>query len=279
MGYVSDCPNMKHVVEDAARRYPRQFDDCHRPERGARAWVFGHIVASILHYQYDSRFGLNGKRGNPNDLSMDAVSRKEPQSPAGGVAIFDLVAHAGETDPRKPQPAPAWMDQTQATIDGGTIGVWVQPAKLADILADEDGIPTDPTDPPTGEPTDPAIPPQDEVLRVLHQLSGRMAAVEAHLQAGNGGVGQLATQLGNLDTLVHTLVGNAVKRIFGILNEEGVTHKGVAEEAAERAVALLYQRNEQPGGALRVKLPDNLGGLFGGRRGLIADPETPESEK
>jgi hypothetical protein len=270
MGYRSDAPNMQHVVEDAARKYPRAFDDCHRPERGARAWVFGHIVASILHYQYDRRWGRNGKRGNTGDPSMDAVSRLEPQSPAGGVAIFDIVSSAGETDPRKPQPAPAWIDQTQATVDHGTIGAWIKPLPLAEILAAENENPADPDAPEEPKGDIPAIPPRSgelaEVLRILHTFEGRLAAIEQHAQVSNGGVGQLAGQVNDLSTVLHTLIGNAVKRVFGQLVEEnGVTHAGVAQEAAEKTVALLYEKNGEAGGALRVKLPSDLGGIF--RRG------------
>lgn len=268
MGYRSQAPNMEHVVADAARKYPRAFDDCHRPERGARAWVFGHIVASILHYNHDQRWGRNGKRGNVNDPSMDATAWLEPRSPAGGVDIFDIVSSAGETDPRKPQPAPAWIDQTQATVDHGTIGAWIKPKPLAEILAEAGEISTPPTEPPVVEPDIPAIPPQaggyEEVLRILHQLEGRLAAVEQGQQATASGVGMAVGQIADLNRVMHLLVDNAIKRVFGILVEDdGTTHPGVAQQA----VKLLYERNNEAGGALRVKLPGNLGGILRGNGG------------
>lgn len=291
MGYRSEAPNMLHVVEDCARKYPRAFDDCHRPERGRRAWVFGHIVASVLHYNHDQRWGVNAKRGNLGDPSMDALAYAEPASPAGGVGVFDIVSSAGETDPRKPQPAPAWIDQTQATVDRGTIGGWIKPKKLAEILA-EAGEGGDVALPPDSKPTEPPVVPKpplqpaplSEVLRVLQEQGQRLAALEQAQQLTNGGMGQLATQVGDLSTAMHRLISDAIRRIFGTLVEEnGVQHPGVAEVAADAAVQLLYERNDKPGGALRVKLPDgvNLGGLFGGgRRGLVAsDPEAPAPEK
>lgn len=125
------APNCERVVAALAREYPHEFDDCHRPERGARAWAFIRRVAWVLHSTVDQRFGLNGKRGNVNDPSMDAVSFRNPASAAGGVEIIDVVASAGETDPNRPQPSPAWIDQTQATINKREIGAYIQPEPVS----------------------------------------------------------------------------------------------------------------------------------------------------
>lgn len=116
------APNCKHIVEALAHEYPQEFNDCHRPERGERAWAFIRRVAWVLHTTVDVRFGLNGKRGNVNDPSMDAVSFRNPSSGAGGVEIYDVVGGAGG-----PSPSAAWIDVTQATIDHGTTGAYIQP--------------------------------------------------------------------------------------------------------------------------------------------------------
>lgn len=119
-------PNCRLIVEALARDYPREFADCHRPELGARAWDFIRRVAWVLHTTVDVRFGLNGKRGNVADPSMDAVSFRNPSSAAGGVEIIDVVAGAGGQNARA-----AWIDVTQATIDAGTTGAYIEPQPVS----------------------------------------------------------------------------------------------------------------------------------------------------
>lgn len=67
----------------------------------------------------DPRFAYNGKRGNPNDPSLDAVSYDYAATPGGEgsptVYIVDIIAgHCG------PNPAPAWNDVTVFAP-----GVWI----------------------------------------------------------------------------------------------------------------------------------------------------------
>jgi hypothetical protein len=116
------APNCKKIVEALAAEYPQEFKDCHRPELGARAWAFIRRVAWVLHSTVDQRFGLNGKRGNTNDPSMDAVSFRSPASEAGGVEVIDVVGGAGAAGA-----SPAWNDVTKATINAGTVGAYIQP--------------------------------------------------------------------------------------------------------------------------------------------------------
>ncbi len=70
----------------------------------------------------DNRFGLNWKRGLFGDMSQDIVNYNFGSQPDEGtwdVYIIDIIGgHCG------PNPGPNWQDQTQATRDGGTIGVW-----------------------------------------------------------------------------------------------------------------------------------------------------------
>jgi hypothetical protein len=70
----------------------------------------------------DARFGLNWKRGNIGDMSQDVVDYHfgfgEPEN-STDVYIIDVIGgHCG------PTPAPAWIDVTEATREGGTIGRW-----------------------------------------------------------------------------------------------------------------------------------------------------------
>lgn len=127
--YSAQAPNLRHVVADLAAAYPQEWADCHRPERGERAWAFIRRLAWVLYSEYDNRFGLNGKRGNVRDLSMDAIAYLNLDSPAGGVEIYDVVGGAGGTNPQ-----PAWIDQTLATVQAGTIGAWVEPTRPAGVV-------------------------------------------------------------------------------------------------------------------------------------------------
>jgi hypothetical protein len=70
----------------------------------------------------DPRFGLNWKRGNIGDMSQDVVDYHfgagEPEG-STDVYIIDVIGgHCG------PTPGPAWIDVTEATREGGTIGRW-----------------------------------------------------------------------------------------------------------------------------------------------------------
>ncbi len=70
----------------------------------------------------DNRWGLNWKRGWFGDLSQDIVNYNhgsEPDEGTRNVYIIDIIGgHCGSS------PSPFWADQTQATRDNGTIGIW-----------------------------------------------------------------------------------------------------------------------------------------------------------
>lgn len=180
MSYSPQAPNCYDVIAKLAKQYPQEFADCHRPERGERAWAFVRLAAWVLHSKVDRRFGLNGKRGNVGDLSMDAVSFVNPASPAGGVEVYDIVKSAGETDPRKPQPAAAWIDQTIPTVNAGTIGSFVQPQPVS-----ESNVPPPPPPPdPEPEPDEPFQCETCEVVKAqLAALHEQHALIIQH-QAG-----------------------------------------------------------------------------------------------
>ena len=69
----------------------------------------------------DTRWGYNGKRGNSGDPSHDAIAYHYSRGGDEGstdVYIIDvIVGHCGG-------PGPAWIDVTEATRQGGTIGRW-----------------------------------------------------------------------------------------------------------------------------------------------------------
>lgn len=85
-------------------------------------WRFMDMAVDLLR-TYDSRFGYNGKRGNANDPSKDAIAYHWGDGPDGNstdVYIVDIIGgHCG------PVPSPTWNDVTKQTLDAGTIGRWV----------------------------------------------------------------------------------------------------------------------------------------------------------
>jgi hypothetical protein len=72
--------------------------------------------------QFDTRWGLNWKRGNIGDLSEDVVTYHfgpGPDENSTDVYIIDVIGgHCGGN------PGPNWQDQTAATRQAGTIGRW-----------------------------------------------------------------------------------------------------------------------------------------------------------
>lgn len=140
-------PNYLGVVEDVKRRYPAEWAAAHRGGPDTEAFI--RRLAFEL-YQEDPNVGLNGKRGNPGDLSDDCICYKGQ----GGqsldvrtgqrVAVIDVIAGAGGQNPQ-----PAWGEVWDpANIP--TAATWVQPTPVGGEV---------PTPGPTPPPTTPAPPP------------------------------------------------------------------------------------------------------------------------
>lgn len=75
--------------------------------------------------EQDDRWGLNWKRGVVGDLSQDVVDYHYGEGlseESTDVYIIDIIGGHCPKDATPPQPA--WIDVTQATLDGGTVGMW-----------------------------------------------------------------------------------------------------------------------------------------------------------
>lgn len=201
------APNCRLIVEALAREYPQEFKDCHRPELGGgRPWAFIRRVAWVLHSTVDIRFGLNGKRGNVSDPSMDAVSFRNPNGP-GGVEIIDVVAGAGGS-----HASAAWIDVTQATAAAGTTGAYIAPEPVTGT------VPPPVVPPQTGGSTTPplcqfkacefdetAIAGVYEAITALHVAQSQMASryedltrqVVAHLDDVKTRIERVSQELAN----------------------------------------------------------------------------------
>lgn len=85
-------------------------------------WEFMDLVVDTLRLQ-DTRWGYNGKRGNPNDPSLDVITYNYGSQPDEGtidVYIVDIILqHCGAN------PGPTWGDVTEVTRQGGSIGRWI----------------------------------------------------------------------------------------------------------------------------------------------------------
>jgi hypothetical protein len=114
-------PNYRDEVAAAAARYPHEWRNAHTG--GADTEAFIRLLARDLH-AIDPRVGLNGKRGNPNDLSDDALNYKgegaqfDPTNGDSPVSVIDVIGGAGG-----PNPSPQWT-----TFPDRHPGAWVKPS-------------------------------------------------------------------------------------------------------------------------------------------------------
>jgi hypothetical protein len=111
-------PNMFSVVQQVAAQNPGALQNSCQDHGGN--WQFMDLLLNELRRR-DSRWGYNGKRGNSNDPSKDAIAYHWSRGADEGstdVYIIDVIgSHCGS-------PYPAWIDQTEITLNSGTIGRW-----------------------------------------------------------------------------------------------------------------------------------------------------------
>lgn len=120
------------VVQRIAAQYPWDLFNSCVEHGGTNAFMY-RVLQALR--RYDARWGLNWKRGNRGDLSQDIVNYHFGPGTAEDsidVYIIDMIGgHCG------PGPFPTWIDQTEATRRGGTIGRWtLQPYLAAGFPAD-----------------------------------------------------------------------------------------------------------------------------------------------
>lgn len=179
------APRRMDVVERVASSCPGLILQDH---------AFTDSVATLL-WQEDNRWGRNGKRGNANDPSHDAIAYRTSASPFG-VAIIDIIGAAGS-----PSASPAWLDQTDATIAANTTGVWVAPSgRLPPCLTGAAPVPV----PTPGTPPPVITPPQQtdlsEVLSILSRIEDRITALEDRETA--------SSDMGLVNLYIDAMIGN-----------------------------------------------------------------------
>ncbi len=117
-------PNYLADVQAAKAKYPEAWSHAH-VDGDPKRWDFIRLLGADLHAK-DFNVGLNGKRGNPNDLSMDALNilctagDSDGRTPNGvSCAVVDVIGGAGG-----PNPVPTWNVFT-TVVEGS--GAWVSP--------------------------------------------------------------------------------------------------------------------------------------------------------
>src|SRR3990167_5688668 len=125
-------PNLLAEVERLKTKFPQAWNDAHTGNANTEGFIT--LLAAHLH-AINPAFGLNGKRGDPLDLSDDAINFKgegaDYDPTRGGMActVIDVIVGAGG-----PNPQAQWAIVSRP---GEPVGAaWVQP-----VAAPEPGPP------------------------------------------------------------------------------------------------------------------------------------------
>jgi hypothetical protein len=117
---------MSSVVNAVASAYRADLLNSCVEHGGNNVWLY-RLVRELR--RHDTRWGLNWKRGRVGDMSQDVVDYNfsaDPDEGTTNVYIIDVIGgHCGSN------PGPAWVDNTEATRQGGTIGRWTLQPYLA----------------------------------------------------------------------------------------------------------------------------------------------------
>lgn len=156
-------PDLTYIVEQARISYPQAWKDAHTGNE--RTEDFIRIVAKLMH-AVNPGFGLNGKRGNPQDISDDAVNfiGEGPGTTPGGrpCTVIDIIGAAGS-----PQARPQWGVQTDPIASSGA---WVNPNSAPGL-------------PPAPSPVKPPLS-KSEAFAALQALNAFYAAPEGLQRPG-----------------------------------------------------------------------------------------------
>lgn len=176
-------PNHQSIVEECKRLHPQDWADCHTGNANTEGFV--RKLAPMLR-NVDLHYGLNGKRGNPNDISDDVVNYLcEAEDSAGRTpdgrpcAIIDFAVGAGG-----PNPTVGWNVMTTSPEADGA---WVAPGAVQ---------------PPAPQPQPPQVvippfPPRDETMNFGLKLNAHYASKGAGQNGTLGG--RLGTEARHTD--------------------------------------------------------------------------------
>lgn len=176
VGAQSTAPDRRDVVQAVSDADPARFACAHVESRLCKLdWI--QAVAVEL-YKIDQRWGLNGKRGNPDDISMDVVTFRVGPTDRH-VEAFDVCGGCGGGNP-----SVTWNNITNyATMGQPGTAIWVAPV----VKVSEPG----PIDPPPPAPTVDLRPVLDAIAALVVKvdavaglaLAARDAALDAKSEA------------------------------------------------------------------------------------------------
>lgn len=177
----TDAGRGRAFVDQLARDNPNTFA-CAHTSNAACAWNFIKLVACKLNPEPSlGPWGLNGKRGNPNDLSYDALNFKgegpgsDSHNPANNpVTVIDVIGGAGG-----PNPTATWQNFTGPVESSGA---FVAPRCKGDV---PDATPEPPKPPPA--PVKPPYPGDEVFDKIADVLFADYATAG---QAPNPGMGR-----------------------------------------------------------------------------------------
>lgn len=204
---LAQIPNHRDAVADIAELFPEAWACAHTGRACSDDYI--KLLASYLHYEVDARFHLNGKRGNPNDISDDAicfdgVSVKgdvDPTRNNAPVTVLDVIGGAGG-----PNPTPQWGAVGPATPRPHA--ACVKPERIHDTWGSKTPPPT-----PTPTPSPSPAPTVDlsEVIAKLDALRAEQSALVDRIDA-------LAAHLGRVEQQVHKNGGEVLESKQLLLN-------------------------------------------------------------
>lgn len=151
---VRDVPNLIHVIARCVRDFPDAWKNCHKahlPRELSEEFARRAGYACSLE---DPRFGLNGKRGDPNDLSDDCVCFKHDD---GRESVIDFGGGAGGDNP---------------TVQWSIVGHYMPPGPPLQLWIKAEPVggtpnPPPPPPPPAGRPFPAFRWPEDVFLHML----------------------------------------------------------------------------------------------------------------
>jgi outer membrane murein-binding lipoprotein Lpp len=222
------------IMREVAAACPRAYLNAHADHNTHPERLDYIVLAAQALKRFDPQFGMNGKRGNANDPSADAIAYGAGRN----VLIVDVIRAAGEHGNNLD--AIGWGDVTEASRPNG--GIYVDPDRHSPRVACEAG----------GGTTNPPPPPPPPPLPTV-DLSAVLAKIDA-----------LASQVSRLSADVNRSHAAAETDAEAFASELAVTKDELAQTKAELTNLILRMEqgfvidaNVRYLGALKgtVKLP------------------------
>lgn len=133
MSYVSLTNPYGNQIIDIAKQvrtqYPTDWANAHNHQPSGNVYI-RRVAWAVQLALPQLGVGLNGKRGNPQDMSQDILAFRNDTGctnacAPGWLELRDIITNAGS-----PQADLFYGDVTQATIDKNEKGCWIAPSEV-----------------------------------------------------------------------------------------------------------------------------------------------------